>query len=752
MKLEAKMAPVHSNPTGPREDKRGNIVWAFAPYNFIPLPEKMVSARTPLDQDVYHDKKEALTGWIDCELETCSPTYVRGLMTEETYKEISQNSDELTPEQKKKIAPFYSTEEEKIEGLPRPAIPGSTLRGMIRALVEIVGYGRMRWVGKEPTFSFRAVAASRHDPDPLRKPYREIIGENGINVRAGYLTRESDRWFVRPAKIPKEEDNNWPDDAAYLKVSETPIKNGMPSFIGLNSPDYQPQWHKVSFDAEVKIKDEEEYVAITRIGPLEAQYTHKGTLICSGNMLETETSTDRTARKVSPRKKHVVILETKNEPEERLEIPHQVVLDYRAGLTTFQKEKLSNYWEGNEWGCLKDGAPVFYVAEGDIVQYFGHSPNFRVPAQLIGLDRAANPSDFVPEELRNGEKPDLADSIFGWVEEKSKIRGPSLFQVEDLKNPAKLATKLKDPQDTVSRYLHEQFSTDTIELLNDYNGSSSPSKSLRETLVHELNRLLQGPSLYDKERFKEVKLTDATSKLIEQNPQGLDLIRLNRSLLEDTYPHEIAKNQKNCGGRVFFSDASFVNAKDGVWYKTNPIIPHILSGPKPTTFQHYLVQDRSLNHDPDKKSSLAHYGTSPMETQIRGHKLYWHKGTNPDIEASEVERTHEKQLTRIIPLKPGVQFKFRIYFENLRREELGALLWVLNLPGGPNKTYRHKLGMGKPLGMGAVAITPHLFLTDRLARYRTLFSRDGWEEASKPEEAEQHILLGAKNRLHFFGF
>ena len=35
---------------------------------------------------------------------------------------------------------------------------------MVRNLVEIVGFGRMRWVGKEPTFTFRAVAASQRRP------------------------------------------------------------------------------------------------------------------------------------------------------------------------------------------------------------------------------------------------------------------------------------------------------------------------------------------------------------------------------------------------------------------------------------------------------------------------------------------------------------------------------------------------------------------------------------------------------------
>jgi hypothetical protein len=42
------------------------------------------------------------------------------------------------------------------------------------------------------------------------------------------------------------------------------------------------------------------------------------------------------------------------------------------------------------------------VPEGNAVRYFGHSPNFRIPARLNlpGETRAANPRDFVPAHLR----------------------------------------------------------------------------------------------------------------------------------------------------------------------------------------------------------------------------------------------------------------------------------------------------------------------------------------------------------------
>ncbi|NPA77112.1 MAG: TIGR03986 family CRISPR-associated RAMP protein [Candidatus Diapherotrites archaeon] len=597
------MSPKHSNPTRPRRDK-GHEIWARAPYNFVPLPEKIVAARPFLDHDVYHS--EGLTGWIECELETSSPTYVRGLMTEQQFRDMGQKKpDELTVDEKLSQAPFYGPSRERVDGYPVPVIPGSTLRGMIRSLVEIVSYSRPRWVAAEPTFTFRAVAASRDDP--LRSPYENMIGRYGSNVKAGFLVKRGDVWYIAPALTPADIGLR-AEKRSYLKIKERSIPvDAIPNFVRLNSPHYRPRYYKVSFDAQERRGRRGRYVALTAIGPRQAGYRYEGVLVCSGNMKET----DPAGR--SPRKNHALIL-TRNPNAPLLKIREQTIRDYLAGLTPFQKQ---NLW-GGERGCLKDGGPVFYVEQDGEVIAFGHSPYFRVPALLPGTKRAATPRDFIPSELKDVTQPDLTDAIFGWVE--------------------------------------DDFS-----------------------------------------------------------PSG------------------------QRAGRVFFSDAHFVDAKDSVWLSPDPITPHVLAGPKPTTFQHYLVQDRDADHDPDSKASLAHYGTPPSETQVRGYKLYWHKGEKPDIEASPSEHQHESQLTRVVPLAPGVRFRFTVHFENLRPEELGALLWALALPGEEGKIYRHKLGMGKPLGMGSVAIRTKLWMTDRRARYERLFSGNQWEQADSEADGTFYI-------------
>lgn len=82
--------------------------------------------------------------------------------------------------------------------------------------------------------------------------------------------------------------------------------------------------------------------------------------------------------------------------------------------------------------------------------------------------------------------------------------------------------------------------------------------------------------------------------------------------------------------------------------------------------------------------------------------------------------------------------------------ELGALLWVLSISsskaqafniGKQGEKYCLSLGMGKPLGMGAVKIEPELYLSDRNTRYQKLFDGNHWNEAETSASDEQQICF-----------
>jgi len=565
-----------------------------APYNFVPLPDKVVSVnveRIP-KQDEYTNN----TGYIDCSLTTESPLYTRCAMSPEFFKEDGDTPFyKLDPDAKKnERGQFFHLKDKDC-----PLIPGSSLRGMVRTLVEIAGYGKVQWVTDTTKITYRAVAAAKDDH--LAEPYMQVLGKYGRNVQAGYLINKGDDWYIQPAK--KSSDLNLQGHDSFLKIKEKLIPpKAIPGFINLNDKNYKPQYHEVSFDAKIQRGKRGNYNQITAIGSINAGYKYHGVLVCSGNMLETDSTGS------SPRKNHALVLDKSDTQE--LKISTQAIMNYKASLTSFQKESPFD----ERMGCLINGHPIFYVLDttDEDILYFGHSPNYRIPAIISEDNCITSPMDFVPKHLRSENVTDIAEAIFGYIDKKEETSA--------------------------------------------------------------------------------------------------------------------------CAGRVFFTNAKLESAHDGIWLEQEPFTPNIHASPKPTNVQHYLVQDREKGHDPDNGGTLAHYNTpSPDETIIRGYKRYWHKGS---IGLDDIKEHNEaniekfsKQYTRIRPVKAGVTFSFRIYFESLKDNELGALLWVLTLPNEWDGVYRHKLGMGKPFGMGAVRIETKLCTSNRTARYNQLFKNDSWDEA-----------------------
>ena len=111
------------------------------------------------------------------------------------------------------------------------------------------------------------------------------------------------------------------------------------------------------------------------------------------------------------------------------------------------------------------------------------------------------------------------------------------------------------------------------------------------------------------------------------------------------------------------------------------------------------------------KSDLA-----PGVAIPQGRKFYLHHRRH-DIGAHCWETKNQKRKemkTCVQPLKERTVFFFHVDFDNLTDEELGLLLYSLR----PTTTFRHKLGMGKAIGLGSVRIdVAGVFLINRQQRY-----------------------------------
>ncbi len=116
-----------------------------------------------------------------------------------------------------------------------------------------------------------------------------------------------------------------------------------------------------------------------------------------------------------------------------------------------------------------------------------------------------------------------------------------LFDMDAMKDPGSLVVKLQDTRAPVSKFIASQLSEDMQWVLIGYNGTSTPSAQQQKVLLSDLNQLLQVDSLYDAQRFADIELSEQTQALLTQNPKsGEALVHLNRCLLADAYPYELA--------------------------------------------------------------------------------------------------------------------------------------------------------------------------------------------------------------------
>ncbi len=89
--------------------------------------------------------------------------------------------------------------------------------------------------------------------------------------------------------------------------------------------------------------------------------------------------------------------------------------------------------------------------------------------------------------------------------------------------------------------------------------------------------------------------------------------------------------------------------------------------------------------------------------EINGRKFYWHQ-MNMKL-PSGVEKTSQNMTVR--PLKKGVAFHGKLYFQRISEKELKQLIWLLNAGDGAElsqKQYGYRLGAAKPFGLGSIAV------------------------------------------------
>lgn len=163
------------------------------------------------------------------------------------------------------------------------------------------------------------------------------------------------------------------------------------------------------------------------------------------------------------------------------------------------------------------------------------------------------------------------------------------------------------------------------------------------------------------------------------------------------YPHAIfgyATKNYAYHSRVFFEDLELVNEPNQI-----KNIKTVLGEPRPSYYRAYSKDGKYYNEE---------------NFALRGYKQYWLKPAQADLPPN----ANEKVATELKPLDVGSVFSGVIHYKNLTEDELGLLLWSLQLE---DNCYQ-QIGMAKPYGFGRMKLK-----IDKLTEFNfeDMYSFDG---------------------------
>jgi CRISPR-associated protein len=205
-------------------------------------------------------------------------------------------------------------------------------------------------------------------------------------------------------------------------------------------------------------------------------------------------------------------------------------------------------------------------------------------------------------------------------------------------------------------------------------------------------------------------------------------------------------------GRIYFTDAK-LNEEKAKFVAKEPITLKPLGEPHPTLLGFYL----KTNGTYDLQSS-----------KIRGRKFYWHHKDKIEKKfetfADSIKmNSKEKYNSSLQLLDFGNEFEFEVYFNNLNDDELGVLIYSLEL----EDDLLHKIGKGKSLGLGSCKIEIKEVLLENKNKYNNFkkskifdegldknkyiesAKKFGYIDESKNNIKELKIILKKTNKLDF---
>ncbi|QBI55011.1 TIGR03986 family type III CRISPR-associated RAMP protein [Streptomonospora litoralis] len=665
---------------------------ALAPYGLVPLPERPMPAER-LQESVLrdgtpqhrllagHDQRipGTNTGWIDITVRTLTPAFVGA-----TRHDGPEHS--LT-----------------IDG--RPALPGASLRGLLRNTVRVLTGGETGPVNT-PQLFFRAPAAAhsdrraRHVMRDLHKQYRRRDGAPsnppGTPVQAGFLRRDTRTrsWEIHPLPVERP-----------LQVRLAELREDLRRFPGL--PEFELPPHEAGgADGRggyipAEFHPEFQYLEVTALCPQVQGRTVGETGFWA-----------------------MAVLPAEEEPS--------------FGHREAARDRLRERWTNKRAG-----------AEQAMRRASGERSRAAARGRRNDYDRAL------------GRIDDVAFSAYTCVLVLTGVAGERknayLFPTDTdprrrLPVPGHLV-HLVESADQITRFQARNFPDDrpgapapaAAEAVGSAGGRGGagrprPGAVAREGGEPVWYQVSQGRvASFGRSGGYRVAVGefDPVSRAVPDEVHTGERARARgtgrtpdvpRALFGDV---DLLPPGESAGGaaRGRVSVGSALCERAAAAWPEHPLRVELLS-PQRSCFANYLLQPvtESTWGQAPELVTWSHEG----DVRLGGYKVYLHRHDPLPASARRYAELHpdrvaEGPTTRdVVPVNPGLAFHGRITFTNLTDAEVGALLRALHLgnPAGggdpAEPLYAHKVGLGKALGFGSVHIAPALHLVDPAERAASL--------------------------------
>lgn len=360
-----------------------------APYNFVPFNKEVVSPHWI--HQISHDIPfpDGLSGTINVRLKAETPIFVRdGIgqkQAKENYKDDVQQNPHLFSQYNGKYF-----------------IPGTSIKGMVRNVLEILSFGRMEGKVNDHKYALRDLSGAMKDqylkdfkPDKiycgwLRKKDDNsyLITDCGLPGRISH--REIDRLFKTTISEYFSIGGRFNSKSDYEKSAQKKY-----ALFGSNNRN-----QRFTFDRED---------AGRRILTLDPNSNLEGTLVFTGQPGFRQQKNGKWSGH------HLEFIFFKGNETDRT-VPERVMEDFFFAYFEQDKTKWSKDWEvWREKLAKKEEIPVFFHKDGNDIKSLGLSYLYKLPYNNSVLDAIT---------YHQGKgNPDLSEAIFGHVDKNNALKG-----------------------------------------------------------------------------------------------------------------------------------------------------------------------------------------------------------------------------------------------------------------------------------------------------------------------------------------